>query len=672
MQEIAVTDFSGGVVENVSPSDFTDRQCAQLKGFIPSSQAIMETQWPMQKLGEATIGSSGNNRNFSAVFPLTTADGVFLIAIKHDTGTNAGSIWWAEAPGVGASNTACMNTVWRRITTDTSGGNVVSNFNYRFLTDLTYEVYKYDKTSVAANTKDDQVPGVLIGARRVEKIVNGQPDIDRASKMLVAFYDPNGNADSKIKISSFPMESRKPPQTGENQIDEGITFPSNFSSSFNLSVYPYSYTSSDGALFPGRGVIPLANVAARWGNALILGDVFWREEGKKIATSTTANPLQALKSGNTTAYEGAILYGEDDIDKFDPRSLIPLSTTGTSIRGLHVLDNTLIAITSFGGNGDGVIALRGNLGQLHPYDGSTPNPFAIRKELVRGGLGMVDRPNRDIKGQIGGSCVWPDAGLVVFVDRLGGVWYTDGETCGRLDENGPIIPAPANRWDHVGAIGKHLFVWRGQRLWVLSIVGQSPEGAMSAAWTELVLPGTPSGNDSLRSMAGARSELYFIWGDDKQVWRVALNGPTAERGKANNVTLTLTMSTRTMTGPSEMRRTVWHRFGMTFETPTSCTVQTVEIQSVGAMKQNLATWINPLENVGNYQIPLNNQSRIGYIKWTLNRSYSSGNEGDFVVPAGIGSQQQASATVTFTGYVRLQTASFWVTGTQQKRGEVPS
>ena len=666
MQEIAVTDFSGGVVENVSPSDFTDRQSAMLRGFVPSSQAIMETQWPLQKLGTATIDGDGNNRNFSAVFPLTTADGVFLIAIKHDTGTNAGSIWWAEAPGVGASNTTCMSTVWKRITTDTSGANVVSNYNYRFLTDLTYEVYKYDKDTVNADTQDMQVPGVLIGARR-------QGGAGRATKMLVAFYDPNGV--NKVKISSFPMNSRKPPQTGTGQIDEGITFDSTFKSGsdFPLTVYPYAYTSSDDALFPGRGVIPLANVAARWGNALILGDVFWREEGDKTKTSSTKNPLQALTASNTTAYEGAILYGEDDIDKFDPRSLIPLSTTGTSIRGLHVLDNTLIAITSFGGTGDGVIALRGNLGQLHPYDGSTPNPFAIRKELIRGGLGMVDRPNRDVMGQIGGSCVWPEAGLVVFVDRMGGVWYTDGETCGRLDENGPTIPDPANRWDHVGAIGKHLFVWRGQRLWVLSIVGQSPEGAMSAAWTEMVLPGTPNGNDAVRSMAGARSELYFIWGEDKQVWRVALNGPEEERGQANGVNLTLTMSTRTMTGPSEHRRAVWHRFGMTFETPTSCTVGTISIQSVGALKNRLFRIDNnPSSPTFNTDIGLAATGKVGHYAITLNRTYTNNMEGDFVVPAGIGSQQQASAIVTFTGYVRLQSASFWVTGTQMKRGEVPS
>jgi hypothetical protein len=55
---------------------------------------------------------------------------------------------------------------------------------------------------------------------------------------------------------------------------------------------------------------------------------------------------------------------------------------------------------------------------------------------------------------------------------------------------------------------------------------------------------------------------------------------------------------------------------------------------------------------------------------TLNRSYADkGILGEFIVNAGIGPQAACSATVTFTGYVQLQSASFWVSGETPRVGD---
>ena len=54
MEQISINDFSGGVVENVSPSDFSPRQWAQLKGFVPASESVMESQWSLQRCGTPT------------------------------------------------------------------------------------------------------------------------------------------------------------------------------------------------------------------------------------------------------------------------------------------------------------------------------------------------------------------------------------------------------------------------------------------------------------------------------------------------------------------------------------------------------------------------------------------------------------------------------------------
>lgn len=370
---------------------------------------------------------------------------------------------------------------------------------------------------------------------------------------------------------------------------------------------------------------------------------------KAVSNLNTAYYL--LNDGNTGPHRGGIYFSTGgDIDMFDPRAVLVPGKTDVAVAGLHVIDDTVIVITTAGSGQDGVHRIRGYLSRVIQY-GGTSDPTAIRIELIRGGVGA---PRRTTKVHKNYSAIWSEAGVVVFIDRLGGVWYTNGQDCDRLDRFGPRTPSAATEDDHVAELGKHLFVWRDGRLLCFTIMASDQEaGSGSGCWTELVLTrsnGTPFG---IRSMVGARNELFFVAADTGNVMRMSPSGPSAERGKIDNSNITITVSTLTAGEVSDHKRTNWHKFGMTFSTPTSCTVGTVRVQSTGAL--NIS---------GSAVFP-----DVQYLT-TLNRSFSDkGILGEFIVNAGIGPQAACSATVTFTGYVQLQSASFWVSGQTPRIGD---
>ena len=350
-----------------------------------------------------------------------------------------------------------------------------------------------------------------------------------------------------------------------------------------------------------------------------------------------------LNDNNTKPYRQSLYFSHSELDEFDPRSVITVGKTDVRIAGLHTIDDTIIAITSAGGEEDGVYRIRGFLSSLNPYDGSAPNPNAVRSELIRGGVGA---PARTLTGgHKSYSCLWRAANSVVFIDRLGGVWYTNGRICDRIDRNGPIKPRVGVEADHVADCGEYLFVYRDDRLFAFSLLTSDGDSGIGA-WTELIKP-----SGTIKSMIGGREDLYFI--NDGKVKRYATSGPDAERGRIDNAVQTLTVGTPTIPSQDEHDRTNWIYYGMTFSTPSSCTVGTVQVQSTGALNATGAISLPTVAHTTN-----------------LNKTFSAPAVlGEFVVPAGIGPQNAISATTTFTGHVRLETAAFWFAGRQQRRGD---
>lgn len=680
MENITLNDFSGGMVENVSPTDFSPRQWAELKGFVPSVDGVMESQWSLQKVGNS--GDAGN-RNFVNLHALSTEDGMFIFGVKDN-----GRIWFTSVGTTGQTQQSLMTNVqWYEVAPvyggDWGDAQYVPNPNFRFLCDISFEAYKYGVTETAGLTVGSSydlkeiVPAVLVGARvRPSTESEGDPSFRKTDAMYVLFMDPRQDVavQNKWRIVSFPRQDRVPDLLDTNPSQSGVQ-------QFQAGMLPYAYTDGSATLNPGKGVIPRANVATMWNNSLILGDVYWRKENSTAQPTESGNwkVADGLYTSEILPYEGSIMYSSGDIDIFDPRALLKLSQTGTELGGLHVLNNTLIAITAYGSENDGVIALRGDLSQLISYSSSVrANPFAARIEIVRGGMGIPSRYKNTLTGQKRMSCVWPDAGIVVFLDKQGGVFYTDSERVGRLDEYGPTDPPTVSLDDCVAAVGRHLFVYRDSRLFCLSMLGSGGDSS-TGCWTEISVPDDLFGKTKIGTMVGAREEVYFLWGvdEDYEVWRMSLNCPDEERGQyflefdddgttviMDNATLTL--STRTVAVDGESRDPFWHRLSFTFETPESCKVSSIRIQSIGAKKNNIDSLIS--------------NNRIGHKTWdssssspaTFPRTFNNHNEGEIVVPAGIGAQSQASATITVEGYIRLESVSFTVSGSRLNRGEVPS
>jgi len=143
VKTVDITNFSGGIHEAVAPSDFTDRQWTQIKGFILQDETRMKTQWPIQRIGSET--------GFSEVRPLVAGDGTkFLVGIK----TN-GEIWATTAPANSASYTTTAAASWTRLTSINGASTVVvGNASAHFLCETTLQV-----SAVNSNTK---TPALLI------------------------------------------------------------------------------------------------------------------------------------------------------------------------------------------------------------------------------------------------------------------------------------------------------------------------------------------------------------------------------------------------------------------------------------------------------------------------------------------------------------------------------
>lgn len=733
MQRISIADFSGGIQESTSPDDFTGRQWAQLRGFAPRDETTFQSQWPAQRLGSIT--------DVAAVFPLETASGTYLIATK----TN-GTLWWCKVPAQSVDFTVANATTWQQIITAANKGfarqddnvwvtnttettlaqptiNITSIPDYKFITALPFEVYKYVKqpfnkrnwdfnqdyvADTAVGGSKSSAPGVLISCTRkirtnnfgarVYGIFRGLNEIPtNEHQILVAYVDPSSDS---IKVATFPNIRRWPianavsswPAATDN---EGVlsgaelsyspmfpayitkanpTLQANSAGAFALTYpfpanetkypnpftafHPYTYLTADSALLPGRGVIPRANVGTMWGNQLILGDIEWRAD-KSIAAQdrpTIAVPAKHAYVGYGTLYEtntesrrGSLYYSQDDIDVFDPRGVVSVSSSNARLAGMFMLDNRLICVTTAGGPDDGVIALSGNLGQLITYSTSSisSNPFAIRRQLIKGGVGVADYP-ASVDGHVSQVCMWPEMGTVVFVDASGAIFYTNGQTCDRLDRVGPKQPSGSTFRDHVAATGKYLFAWRNARLLLMSVMSSDGESA-SACWTELVPPapfassGVSLNPEDIRSMIGVSGQMFLV--SQGAVFRYCLEGLEAEFGKIDGQNIQLDVGSATVGDTAGFKKTNWFRSGFSFYTPYDgggATVETVTTTAESALRPVSA-------DVFSYTV-------------TLNKFYAEGLHHDIVVPAGIGRQEVASIKVSAEGNMVLNSVSFWGTG----------
>jgi hypothetical protein len=335
-----------------------------------------------------------------------------------------------------------------------------------------------------------------------------------------------------LSTDDFPFLSKYPFVEGELRSIDTTDSNSNRSSypKHTHVFHPYTYLDWEKVLKPGTGIIPRCFTGTMWGTNLILGDIEWREDAsspyivekrldKKKNTVAGASDKSAfgLRDGNTEPHRGFLYYSESEIDRFDPISVLKASSTDARIAGMHAINNRLVVVTTAGGLGDGVITFAGNLSQLHPYTpGALANPNAVRRELVRGGVGTADTDDQYNHGNPQ-TTLWSDRNLVAFIDQTGYVMVTDGQQAQVIDERYPLIGRPAKSTvnDHVAAVGRYLFVYRNGHLMCYTKMSGG-----RGAWSFLIPPQPRlqlTGSEgyfrtfsTIRSMRGIANELYMV------------------------------------------------------------------------------------------------------------------------------------------------------------------
>ena len=192
-----------------------------------------------------------------------------------------------------------------------------------------------------------------------------------------------------------------------------------------------------------------------------------------------------LNDDNTGPARNAVYFSNGAIDEFNPTAEFPISRAGAPIASMESLDGRVIALTEGGGTADGLYRIRGNLSLQLVQD-----PTAIAIELIKGGIGAPVM-SQNLKNPPRRSCVWADTSTVLFVDRQGGVYFTDGNVCDRIDRLGPVTIKNV-QYASLAAVGRHLFVVRGNnsqglnKLYCFSI-SESDGSAASGVWTQLSL-----------------------------------------------------------------------------------------------------------------------------------------------------------------------------------------
>ena len=298
---------------------------------------------------------------------------------------------------------------------------------------------------------------------------------------------------------------------------------------------------------PGVGVDPIvgtsdsmpkANIAANWGDFVVLGDIQWRRD-----------PAAAYGSSNTAHYPHGIWFsrpGQSDTWHPDDVFFIGQKLNQNAILGMFSLEQGLIVVSQ-----SSISLLRGRPG---------PNPEDFSYEELRAGISPRTKDE---------VAFWPHAGLVVWLDYRGRVWATNGDNVFRLDQNISIDQA---RTGCVFGIDEALFVSGGVDVRVMHSFGES------AAWTSLITPtgwqkavscgstviGLGANQDSLGTFI-LDDEVFGLldentlhgFVDSIQVFSLASD----DRGVFNGRLIRPIMRTRPLPGASE-RTAFWHRFGV--------------------------------------------------------------------------------------------------------------
>ncbi len=280
--------------------------------------------------------------------------------------------------------------------------------------------------------------------------------------------------------------------------------------------------------------MPRANVVASWGDFLFLGDIEYR-----------LDPEEDFSPSNRGRFPHGIWRSvASTSDRWSPDDVFFVSQRleENAVLGMFPIDRGLVVVTQ-----STVALLRG-----------TPDDFSF--EELRAGISPASRNE---------VCYWPYAGLVVWMDRFGRLWATNGEVVSRLDEG---ITVERTGPGALVAVDQYLFVSGRVDVRVFNSFGE--EGA----WTTLITPTGWSKAIFCRATVlavGADQETGGTFTLDDEVFGLldenTLFGTVdaiqvfplfdEERGTFNGRPIRPVIRSRPLPGASD-RTVFWHRFGV--------------------------------------------------------------------------------------------------------------
>lgn len=535
---VDVVDFSGGILEAVSPADFTERQSAVVKGFILEDEVRLRTQGAIQRISALD--------DVLAVRTFRGATQSYLLVLR-----TGGVLQYAVSPSRTATNTTTSALTF--INLATIGAEA------RFTGDARAKVSGEYKPAVIVHSLAGSGSGVMVyendagNALAIQNFADFFPALTKTVALITVTNGGSGYTTTPtVTISGGSGSGATATARLTSQTVVGVTVANGGT----------GYTSAPSVTFSGSGgataeatleqigvtnKLPRHNVACMWGDTLCLADIQWSQ----------ANAATTLNASNVKRYSNYMWHATDptDLTKFDPRYPSRIAEEGAIIVGMQETNEGLLVLTTTTTGQAGLILLRG-----------TPAQYDIEK--LRPGLGLLPGIDSTMRSQV--HCWWNDVASTIFVDSLGKIYQVRGSQVERIDRFGVAAPETGSSTDQVASIGQWLFASRDGRFLVMRSFGND------GAWTELVKPtGTPT------SFSVDRDLLMFVC--DSKLYRYCIEGPTAERGMVAGAYVNLEFGTRTLGNPDEKLDKWWTQASVRLQSITNGVLKTVELFDRGVL-----------------------------------------------------------------------------------------
>lgn len=292
------------------------------------------------------------------------------------------------------------------------------------------------------------------------------------------------------------------------------------------------YPTADGDGTPNS--MPRANVAANWGDFVFLGDIEYR-----------LDPTTPFSDTNRALFPHGIwrsVAGTSDRWSIDDVFFVGQKLEQNAVLGMFPLERGMVVVSQ-----SSISLLRG-----------TPDDFAF--EELRTGISPATRDE---------VTFWPYAGLVVWLDRFGRVWATNGDAVVRLDRG---VTVERTGPGVLLGVDENLFVSGRVDVRVFHSFGEQ------GAWTTLI---TPSG---WQKATFCRGTVIGVGADQDSGGTFVLDDETfglldentlhgvidsvqvfnlfdPDRGVFNGRSVRPVLRSRPLPGASD-RTVFWHRFGV--------------------------------------------------------------------------------------------------------------